>query len=119
LSKKGNFVNSTLVWGYNDSGEDHQETSVTLETNVQLQRLAVYGRYENVEKSASELVLEDFDDHDIFRIQALTAGLNYTFLKVYHTTIRTLRSVSRDRFITRISNWMRSMEKIRCHLKYI
>ena len=39
-------LNSTIVWGYNDAGEDHQENSITLESNLQLDRFGVYGRYE-------------------------------------------------------------------------
>ena len=85
LAGKNHFLNSTFVWGYNDSGEEHQENSFTFESNLQLDRLAIYGRYELVEKSASELLLEQFEDHDLFAIRALTVGLNYTMLSQWNT----------------------------------
>lgn len=78
-------LNSTFIWGYNNSGEHHEEHSFTLESNLQLDRIAIYGRYENIEKSASELRLENFDDHDLFTVKALTLGLNYTILRKLQT----------------------------------
>lgn len=42
---------------------------------------------ENIEKSASELLLEDFEDHELFKINALTIGLNYTILKHWNTNL--------------------------------
>jgi hypothetical protein len=87
LTGYNHFLTSTFVWGYNDSGEDHRETSFTLESNLQLDRFALYGRYENIEKSASELQLNTFEDHDLFRINALTLGLNYTILKQWNTNM--------------------------------
>lgn len=78
-------LNSTIVWGYNDAGEDHQENSITLESNLQLDRFGVYGRYEHIEKSAKELLLDQFEAHEIFGIQALTIGANYTVLREWDT----------------------------------
>lgn len=85
LTGDNRFLTSAFIWGYNDSGEDHQENSFTLESNLQLDRFAVYGRFENIEKSASELLLTDFDDHELFKINALTLGLNYTILRQWNT----------------------------------
>jgi len=85
LKGENQSLNSTLVWGYNDSGEDHRENSLTLESNLQLDRVGIYGRYENIEKSAEELLLNQFDTHDIFRIQALTIGVNYALLRRWNT----------------------------------
>lgn len=85
LKGENQSLNSTLVWGYNDSGEDHRENSLTLESNLQLDRVGIYGRYENIEKSAEELLLDELDTHDIFRIQALTIGVTYTLLRQWNT----------------------------------
>jgi hypothetical protein len=85
LSGHNRFLTSAFVWGYNDSGEDHQENSFTLESNLQLDRLAFYGRLENIEKSAGELQLTTFEDHELFKINALTLGLNYTLLRDWQT----------------------------------
>jgi hypothetical protein len=85
MTGENRFLTSTFVWGYNDSGPDHSENSFTLESNLQLDRLAVYGKYENVEKSAEELILDQFEEHKIFKISALTLGVNYTILRQLKT----------------------------------
>lgn len=85
LNSEDHFLNSTLAWGYNDSGKDHREHSVTLESNLQLDRLALYGRFENVEKSAGELVLDQFEGHESFTIRALTLGVNYSIFRSMNT----------------------------------
>jgi hypothetical protein len=87
LTGENRFLTSAFVWGYNDSGEDHRENSFTLESNLQLDRFAVYGRFENIEKSADELQLDQFEHHELFRINALTLGLNYTFLRQWNTNL--------------------------------
>ncbi len=84
LTGENHFLTSNFVWGYNDSGPDHKENSFTLESNLQLDRLAVYGKYENVEKSAEELSL-DLEEHEIFNISAVTLGANYTILRQLNT----------------------------------
>jgi len=70
------LLTATLVWGFNDSGGDHQENSLLLEGSYQLHQWAIYGRYEWVEKSAEELELPAFGD-EIFSITAFTLGVNY------------------------------------------
>jgi hypothetical protein len=87
LGDDNRSLNSTFVWGYNDSGEDHREHSFTLESNLQLDRFALYGRYENIEKSAGELLLDQFEEHELFRIQAFTLGLNYTVFRQWNTNL--------------------------------
>jgi hypothetical protein len=86
LRGENHFLTSAFVWGYNDSGDSHKENSFTLESNLQLDRFAVYGRYENIDKSAEELALEDeFEDASIFNVNAVTVGLNYTILRQFKT----------------------------------
>lgn len=86
LRGENKFLTSAVVWGYNTSGDHHKENSLTLESNLQLDRFAMYGRYEFVEKSADELVLDDIFDHDTkFNVNALTLGLNYTLLRERNT----------------------------------
>lgn len=87
LTGDNHVLTSAFVWGYNDSGEDHQENSFTLESNLQLDRFAVYGRFENIEKSASELLLDQFEDHELFKINAITLGLNYTIVRQWNTNL--------------------------------
>jgi hypothetical protein len=86
LRGENHYLTSAFVWGYNDAGENHKENSFTLESNLQLDRLAIYGRYENIEKSAEELALEDlFEDDKLFKVNAITVGLNYTILRQLKT----------------------------------
>lgn len=87
FNKENYSLNSTFVWGYNNSGGAHKEHSFTLESNLQLDRFAVYGRYELVQKSAEELILEGFEDHETFNINALTIGTNYTILRKFNTNL--------------------------------
>jgi len=87
LTGENHFLTSTFVWGYNDSGPDHKENSFTLESNLQLDRFAVYGKYENIDKSAEELVLNQFDNSKVFNLNAVTLGINYTFLRQFKTNL--------------------------------
>lgn len=84
----GNYsLTSALAWGYNDAGEEHREHSVTLESNLQRDRFALYGRYEWIQKSAEELQVESFEEHQLFDINALTLGTNYVILRALHTNL--------------------------------
>lgn len=87
LAGENRFLTSAAVWGYNDSGKDHREHSITLEANVQLDRLAWYGRYEWIQKSAEELQVEGFEAHEIFNVQAYTMGVNYTIIRQFSTNL--------------------------------
>jgi hypothetical protein len=69
-------VTATAVWGLNQSGGHHNEHSILAESNYQLNRLAFYGRYEYVEKSPSELQIENLDE-DVLPVHAFTLGSNY------------------------------------------
>ena len=85
MTGENHFLTSTFVWGYNDSGPDHKENSFTLESNLQLDRFALYGKYENIEKSAEELALDQFEERQTFNINAITLGVNYTILRQLKT----------------------------------
>jgi hypothetical protein len=87
LTGENSFLTSTVIWGYNDKGEDHQENSFTVESNLQFDRFAIYGRFENIEKSADELLVETFEDHQLFKINALTLGFNYNILSHLNYTL--------------------------------
>jgi hypothetical protein len=84
LPGENRFLSSTTVWGYNAS-EDHEEHSFLLESNLQLDRLAIYGRYEFVQKSAEELGFNHLDAEAPWNINAITLGANYTVLRQWKT----------------------------------
>ncbi|MFA1772076.1 hypothetical protein ACD591_12315 [Rufibacter glacialis] len=68
------FFTSAFIWGFNGGGH-HQEHSAIAEANLQMDKTAVYGRYEYVQKTPGELDLADqFDHHDVFDVHALTLG---------------------------------------------
>lgn len=84
LSVNNHNLNSAVIWGLNrHDGEN--EHSFLLESNLQLDRFALYSRYEWVQKSAAELALEGFDEHDSFNINAFTLGTNFTVLRQLST----------------------------------
>jgi hypothetical protein len=65
---------TSLVWGRNNDTHEGTTDSWLLETNFQRGRHTVYGRWEHVEKSGHELVLNAADEKRIFPIQAYTVG---------------------------------------------
>jgi hypothetical protein len=86
LAGQNRHINSALIWGFNDAGGHHKEHSLTAESNLQLNRFALYGRYEWVQKSSGELqVVEQFGDEELFNINALTLGTNYTVFRRWNT----------------------------------
>ena len=89
---EGHYITSALVWGMNqhvaDGHTDAGSHSVLAETNVQLGKPAVYGRYEFVQKSDEELQIPNLDFppyHQDFNVHALTLGANYRVAQVAST----------------------------------
>ncbi|MFD0795538.1 hypothetical protein ACFQZX_18090 [Mucilaginibacter litoreus] len=79
------YIATTLVYGQN---RHHGQTqpAVLLENSLQLNKTAVYGRYEFVQKDAGELDLEAmFPTNPNFNINALTLGVNRILTTVKHT----------------------------------
>ncbi|MCC6866318.1 MAG: hypothetical protein IT280_09200 [Ignavibacteria bacterium] len=81
------YINSTLAWGYNNKGHGHKEHSVLLESSMQINKLAVYGRYEFVQKDPDELSLSGFNHDTKFNINALTLGTNYKIFQFANTSL--------------------------------
>jgi hypothetical protein len=84
MGRNNHFLTSTAAWGFNDS-HDHEEHSFLLESNLQLDRFAIYGRYEFVQKSSGELGLSQFNENEMWNINAITIGANYTILRSWKT----------------------------------
>jgi len=77
---QGNFISSSLIWGMNSSDKKNLN-SVLFESNLQLQPITIYTRYEFVQKDAHELQLLQFASNPTFNIHALTLGLNRILFK--------------------------------------
>src|SRR5437867_6501948 len=65
---------TTFVWGQNHDTGEGKTQSLLLETNYQRNRDTVYARWERVEKSGHELVLQDVDLAKVFPVNAVGIG---------------------------------------------
>jgi hypothetical protein len=88
LSKNG-WWNTTAVWGLNKTKDHDGEHAVLLESSIRKNKFSLYGKYEFVQKSVEELVLnEDVFGHDaVFNVNAFTLGASYDLFKVSKTTV--------------------------------
>ncbi|SIO54497.1 hypothetical protein SAMN04488055_5613 [Chitinophaga niabensis] len=87
LHKQGSFIASSAVWGLNTRDHGHKEHSFLAESNLQLQKNAIYGRYEFVEKSTHELQLEDTFGEAKFNVHAFTLGYARTLATAWKTNL--------------------------------
>ncbi|HZK65443.1 MAG TPA: hypothetical protein VFC34_14965 [Puia sp.] len=84
------YLASTLLWGQNKIADQTASNSVLLEATWKLNRLALYARYEWVQKSVEELALDPaiYGKEDVeFPVNAITAGLGYDLFSVGHITV--------------------------------
>jgi hypothetical protein len=82
------FVATTLVYGQNHQKGGKTLPSVLLENTLQLNKTAIYGRYEFVQKDAEELDMEGlYPTNPNFNINALTLGVNRTLATVKKTNL--------------------------------
>jgi hypothetical protein len=87
LRGNNRFIATTAVWGLNNKGHGHNEHAVLLESNLQLNKNTIYGRYEFVEKSTHELQLESVFGETKFSVHALTLGYNRSLLTRLKTNL--------------------------------
>ncbi len=78
LKKKYDYFTQSFVWGLNHASNGNDEHSVLCEANLQLNKQAIYGRHEFVQKSSEELDLETEFGETNFNINAFTLGYNRT-----------------------------------------
>jgi hypothetical protein len=87
LGEKAHLT-SSVIWGVNQTWESRPEHSALLESNLQINKTAVYGRYEVIQKNADELKILQQPKDKLFSINALTAGTSYNFLHAFNTNFR-------------------------------
>ncbi len=82
--RKNLLFNATALWGLNKTKHFDGEHAALAEASLYINRLAMYGRYEWVQKSGEELGLQEpqFDHHDLFPVNAMTLGAAYDVLKI-------------------------------------
>jgi hypothetical protein len=73
LGNDSNWSN-TFVWGQNHDTGEGKTQSFLIESNYQRGRDTVYVRWERVQKSGHELVLNPPDESDIFPVSGYTVG---------------------------------------------
>ena len=73
LGRDSNWSN-TFVWGQNNATEEGKTQSFLIESNYQRGRNTVYFRWERVQKSGHELVLDEADESEIFPVSGYTLG---------------------------------------------
>ena len=83
------FTNFTAVWGMNKTKGHHAGNAILLEGSRYVKNLAVYSRYEWVQKSVEELNLDevDYGTSTLFPVHAFTAGLMRDLFPVGQTRV--------------------------------
>jgi hypothetical protein len=76
--------NATALWGLNKSPNQQGDNSALLEGDLRIRRLDFYTRYEFVQKTTEELVLNPlaYGNNTIFPVNAITLGLNYDLTRL-------------------------------------
>jgi hypothetical protein len=87
--KNDGWINVSSVYGLNKTKDHKGENSFLLEGLWNRKKLALYSRYEYVQKSIEELALdENVYGHDaVFPVNAFTLGLNYDLLHFNKTKL--------------------------------
>lgn len=81
-------LNTSLIYGTNNTGHGHNEQSILLESNWQWNKWALYGRYEWIQKSGEELGYKDAALHDKnLTLNAITLGSNFRFVQYLNTNL--------------------------------
>nr|WKN38613.1 hypothetical protein K4G66_07845 [Tunicatimonas sp. TK19036] len=86
----GTFLNSTAVWGYNKAQGHHDpQSSFLLESALTAHSTTVYGKYEWVEKSMEDLLLnEEIYGHGaLFPVHAISLGVQQNLAEILHTNV--------------------------------
>lgn len=76
------YLDAVVIWGINAIKGHKGENAFLFEASWKIRKLAIYERYEFVQKSAEELVLVKTFGETVFPVNAVTAGINYDILKL-------------------------------------
>jgi|GEM_PF-152979 len=83
-----NWFNATALWGLNKQRGADGENAALLEASYRINKLALFGKYEYVQKSTEELALDESTyGNTLFPVNAYTLGFNYDLLHVSKTRI--------------------------------
>ena len=92
------YLAVTAVWGQNVIAYQDASNSALIEATIKLKKLALYTRYEWVQKSSEELNLNPvlFDLQMQYLVNATTIGAGYDLFKIQHVIIAGGGQVSWD-----------------------
>ncbi|MFI5124563.1 MAG: hypothetical protein ACHQDF_04500 [Chitinophagales bacterium] len=79
------YIASTALWGQNKISGENSSNSALLEATLKANRLVLYTRYEWVQKSVEELVLNPliYGDHEnLFPVNAISLGIGYDLFSI-------------------------------------
>lgn len=83
------FLNSAAVWGYNKAEGHHDQHSFLLESALGLNATTIYGKYEWVEKSSENLLLDEgvYGHGALFPVNAFTLGIQQSLFNALKTNV--------------------------------
>ena len=86
---ENSFLNSTAVWGYNKGDHHGAQHSFLLESALNLNSTTIYGKYEWVEKSTEDLLLDEdiFGHGKIHPVNSFTLGLQQNLVQISQTNV--------------------------------
>lgn len=87
LDEKAHLT-SAVIWGINQASDNKSQHSALIESNLQINKAAVYLRYEFIQKDAFELQIIQPDMRELFWINMLTVGTNYNIISALNTNLR-------------------------------
>jgi hypothetical protein len=80
------WIATSVVWGYNDAGTHHQDHSMLIESNLQLNKWAIFGRFEWVQKDLTSW--GQFTSNETVPVSATSIGLNRQIAAFSHTLLQ-------------------------------
>ncbi|MEX2592666.1 MAG: hypothetical protein WD426_07820 [Anditalea sp.] len=83
------FLNSTAVWGHNNAEGHHSQHSFLLESALSLNTTTIYGKYEWVEKSTENLLLDEekYGHGVLFPVNAISLGIQQNLFTALKTNM--------------------------------
>lgn len=86
---RNGWISATALWGMNKAKGHDGEHAILAEASWNHRKFTLHSRFEHVQKSVEELVLDEtlFGHDAVFPVNALTLGLNYDLFNLGKTRI--------------------------------
>lgn len=79
------YLASAVVYGRNQIEKNRSENSLLVESNFQRKKMAIYSRYEIIQKNALDLQINQVNISELFLINVFTIGSSYSLLSVMYS----------------------------------